>query len=81
MSIFSINMSITENRSVILSKNLEIKRAQYATMWDFGKQSSIWTDTDGICHGSGPFGEQFGEKVSWRKRLFLRTKKGFVEPK
>ena len=50
MLIFSINMPITENRSVILSKNLEIKRAQYATMWDIGKQSSIWTDTDGVCH-------------------------------
>ena len=46
-----INSSVTENRSVIVSNDLQLKRAQYATMWDFFKESSIWTDTDGVCHG------------------------------
>ena len=45
------NWNITENRSIIISKDLQPKRAQYATMWDFFKESSIWTDTDGVCHG------------------------------
>ena len=49
--IFSMNFQVAENRSVIVSKDLQIKRAQYATMWDFGKESSIWRDTDGVWHG------------------------------
>ena len=42
-------MPVTENRSVIISNDLQLKRAKYATMWESG-ESSIWTDTDGINH-------------------------------
>ena len=42
-----MNSQVAENRSVIVSKDLQLKRAQYATMWDFGKESSIWTPDSG----------------------------------
>ena len=39
--LFRVNFPVTENRSLIVSKDLAIQRAEY------GK---IWTDTSGHCH-------------------------------
>ena len=53
LSIFRVNMPICENRSVIVSRKCQMKRAAYATWFDeffYGKRSSIWIDDGGVCH-------------------------------